>query len=124
MRAFIGFGLFASCLGGSGAGWLRLGFSWARLFLSGAGFGFRVLIFSGSGQSWLVARQAAIQASEQRPNKALHPTAYSSVRFGRSSLRSLRFRRRVSLVVSLLRDTSMPVGTLRIEVFSATHQPN
>jgi hypothetical protein len=33
--------------------------------------------------------------NQQRQNKALHPTAYSSVR--RSS--SLRFRRRVSLVV-------------------------
>ena len=33
------------------------------------------------------------------PNKALHPTAYSFVPFARASLRSLRFRRRVSLVV-------------------------
>ena len=37
--------------------------------------------------------------SQQPPNKALHSTAYSSIRCVRSSLRSLRFRRRVSLVV-------------------------
>jgi hypothetical protein len=36
---------------------------------------------------------------QQQHNKTLHPTAYSFVRYGRSSLRSLRFRRRVSLVV-------------------------
>jgi hypothetical protein len=34
-------------------------------------------------------------------HKALRPTAYSFVPFARSSLRSLRFRRRVSLVVGL-----------------------
>ena len=37
------------------------------------------------------------RTDQQRPNKALHPTAYSFVRS------SLRFRRRVSLVVVLLR---------------------
>ena len=36
-------------------------------------------------------------------NKALHPTAYSSVPCARASLRSLRFRRRVSLVVAAQR---------------------
>ena len=40
--------------------------------------------------------------SKQPPNKALHPTAYSSIRFVRrsSSLHSFRFRRRVSLVLA------------------------
>ena len=44
---------------------------------------------------WVFGRAA----KQQRHNKALHPTAYSFVPFARSSLRSLRFRRRVSLVV-------------------------
>jgi hypothetical protein len=41
----------------------------------------------------------AAKTNQPLPNKALHPTAYSSVRSVRrsSSLRSLRFRRRVSL---------------------------
>jgi len=39
--------------------------------------------------------------NQQRQNKALHPTAYSSVPFARASLRSLRFRRRVSFIVVL-----------------------
>ena len=44
--------------------------------------------------------QSNAAATHQRQhNKALHPTAYSSVPFARASLRSLRFRRRVSLVV-------------------------
>jgi hypothetical protein len=42
------------------------------------------------------------ETDQQQQNKALHPTAYSFVRCGRSSLRSLRFRRRVSLVVRRL----------------------
>jgi hypothetical protein len=45
----------------------------------------------------------AAETHQQRANKALHPTAYSSVPFARASLRSLRFRRRVSLVVISLR---------------------
>ena len=45
----------------------------------------------------------AIPASQLRHNKALHPTAYSFVPYARASLRSLRFRRRVSLVVRRLR---------------------
>ena len=40
---------------------------------------------------------------QQQANKALHPTAYSFVPFARASLRSLRFRRRVSLVVVTMR---------------------
>ena len=40
--------------------------------------------------------------NQHRQNKALHPTAYSFVPYARASLRSLRFRRRVSLVVVLL----------------------
>jgi len=100
----IGFGLVqVCCVGGCGAVRLRLGFSRAQLCGSGAGFGFRRLICFGSAQSRSVARQAAVQTHQQRPNKALHPTAYSSARYGRSSLRSLRFRRRVSLVVLSLR---------------------
>ena len=39
---------------------------------------------------------------KQRANKALHPTAYSFVPYARASLRSLRFRRRVSLIVRRL----------------------
>jgi len=92
MRELRVFGSFGSCLvAGSGAVWWRLGLWWARLcgsgvgfgFLrlivagSGAGFGLWVPILSGSGQSWLVARQAAVPTHQQRPNKALHPTAYS-----------------------------------------------
>ena len=45
--------------------------------------------------------QTLAASPQQRANKALHPTAYS-LRFGRSSRRS-GFRRRVSLVVSLVR---------------------
>jgi hypothetical protein len=96
---------------GFGEVWRRLGLWWAqlsgsgvrfgllRLILlgSGAAFGFRVLMLFGSGQNWRVARQAAAQTPQQRPNKAMHPTAYSFVRS------SLRFRRRVSLIVVLLR---------------------
>jgi hypothetical protein len=75
--------------------------------------GVRVMRSAFSGQRTLCARRAspcraacrlwskasvpsvsaAIQIHQQRHNKALHPTAYSSVRS------SLRFRRRVSLVV-------------------------
>ncbi len=49
------------------------------------------------------APEQGIDAFQHRHNKALHPTAYSSAHYGRSSLRSLCFRRRVSLVVVLLR---------------------
>ena len=42
-------------------------------------------------------QQQVSAAFQLRPNKALHPTAYSSIRFVRSSLHSFRFRRRVSL---------------------------
>ena len=71
------------------------GFVAAWRFGSFAAFGFRRLILFGSSQSTLAARQAAGEMSQQQYNKALHPTAYS---FARSSL---RFRRRVSLIVSL-----------------------
>ncbi len=61
---------------------------------------------SPRGAAWLlwskssVASVSATTAThQQRANKALHPTAYSFVPFARASLRSLRFRRRVSLVV-------------------------
>ena len=37
------------------------------------------------------------EAKQQRQNKALHPTAYSSVHFVRASLHSFRFRQQVSL---------------------------
>ena len=47
--------------------------------------------------------QTPTASPQQQANKALHPTAYSFVPSARSSLRSLRFRRRVSLVVSPLR---------------------
>jgi len=50
---------------------------------------------------WL--QQWQFKVSNLQHNKALHPTAYSSVPFARASLRSLRFRRRVSLVVVLMR---------------------
>ena len=40
---------------------------------------------------------AAIPTHQLQHNKALHPTAYSFVPSARASLRSLRFRRRVSL---------------------------
>jgi hypothetical protein len=71
----------------------RFGFWFVRLCGSGAAFGFRRLMRSGSSQSPLAARQSAGKTFQQQHNKALHPTAYSSVRS------SLRFRRRVSLVV-------------------------
>ena len=54
---------------------------------------------SFSGRKTFSNREAAA-TPQQRQNKALHPTAYSFVSFARASLRSLRFRRRVSLVVS------------------------
>jgi hypothetical protein len=55
------------------------------------------------GSKYFVARQAAAETHQQQHNKALHPTAYSFVPFARASLRSLRFRRRVSLVVRPVR---------------------
>ncbi len=50
-----------------------------------------------------LARRIHCVTPQHWPNKALHPTAYSFVPFARASLRSLRFRRRVSLIVVLLR---------------------
>ena len=49
----------------------------------------------------LIAFKSKLQSNNKQPNKALHPTAYSFVR--RSS--SLRFQRRVSLVVMPRRAT-------------------
>jgi hypothetical protein len=48
-------------------------------------------------------QKVRLKATNKLPNKALHPTAYSFAPFARSSLRLLRFRRRVSLVVLSLR---------------------
>jgi hypothetical protein len=45
-----------------------------------------------------------IKSDQPRQNKALHPTAYSFVPCAPASVRSLRFRRRVSLVVMRHRD--------------------
>ncbi len=55
---------------------------------------------SWTGEKLICSHKFVLSPAKQhRPNKALHPTAYSFVPFARSSLRSLRFRRRVSLVV-------------------------
>ena len=62
--------------------------------------------YSYASQSSKSAKSRRLQhwqfkLSNLQHNKALHPTAYSFVPCARSSLRSLRFRRRVSLVVVL-----------------------
>ena len=55
------------------------------------GVGFSSFAFAASRP------KSRAEVTNKQANKALHPTAYSSVRCVRSSLRSLRFRRRVSL---------------------------
>ncbi len=82
----------------------RFGSGAAFGFLRGADlslwcdFGLRVAMGFGSGAARSWARQVGCESHQLQHNKALHPTAYSFAR--RSS--SLRFRRRVSLVVMCL----------------------
>ena len=64
-------------------------------------------------------QQQGRAVKQLRPNKALHPTAYSSVHFARASLHSLRFRRRVSLSLgrganTLLSGLAFAVPTLSV----------
>ncbi len=79
----------------------------ARLFGSDAAFGVLAAMLSGSGQGWWMARQAGRETYQLQHNKALHPTAYS---FARSSL---RFRRRVSLVVRHLLSEIRSLGSVK-----------
>jgi len=61
----------------------------------------------------------SVGAYQQRPNKALHPTAYS-LRSGRSSRRS-GFRRRVSLVVRPHSGHTVPRGVVtQIQIFGGS----
>ena len=60
---------------------------------------FTKLVYTTDHFRRCIALCPAANATPKLTYEALHPTAYSSVPYARSSLRSLRFRRRVSLAL-------------------------
>ena len=80
--------------------WRSFWFLWARRFCSHAAFGFRRLTRSCSAQSTLGAQRRRKSSNSSTTRRCTRPPTAPFPALA-SSLRSLRFRRRVSLVVVL-----------------------